>query len=227
MSRRCVRCQNSATYLRIARATLSISPYYLSTIEPSHPSALGFRPIANCRLPRPNGRRDRSMGGVAIAMVGAGIGLSVWPASHTYDEASLPRRRPMRVKLCERCPYTPRDLADHYDSEAARHLCATCDVKYDLRNTQRRRTCPTTTIDSTGTGTAQRYAAPFVTESSASFAIIAAAPHSVRGNASSISGSAGRATANGYGKLEPSENRSGDHARDSRRSRYPDKEPAC
>ena len=158
-------------------------------------------------------------GRVAIAMVRAGIGLSVWPASHIYGEAPLPRRRPMRVKLCERCPYTPRDLADHYDSEAARHLCATCDVKYDLRNTQRRRTCATTKIDSTGTGTARRYAAPFVTESSASFAIIAAAPHSVRGNASSISGSAGRATASGYGRSEPSENIGRDHVRDSWRSR--------
>jgi hypothetical protein len=131
----------------------------------------------------------------------------------------------MRVKLCERCPYTPCDLADHYDPEAARHLCTTCDVEYDLRKTQRRGTCPTMTTDSTGT--AQRYAAPFARESSASFAIIAAAPHSVRGNASSISGSAGRTTASGYGKLEPSENGSRNHARISWRSRYPDKEPAC
>ena len=33
----------------------------------------------------------------------------------------------MRVKLCRRCPYTPRDLADHYDPEAALHVCAKCD----------------------------------------------------------------------------------------------------
>lgn len=33
----------------------------------------------------------------------------------------------MRVKLCERCPYTPRDLAGHYDPGASLHVCAKCD----------------------------------------------------------------------------------------------------
>jgi DNA-binding NarL/FixJ family response regulator len=33
----------------------------------------------------------------------------------------------MRVKLCEKCPYTPVDLADHYEANAALHLCARCD----------------------------------------------------------------------------------------------------
>jgi hypothetical protein len=33
----------------------------------------------------------------------------------------------MRVKLCARCPYTPRDLTGHYDPEAALHVCARCD----------------------------------------------------------------------------------------------------
>ena len=33
----------------------------------------------------------------------------------------------MRVKLCARCPYAPRDLAGHYDPEAAFHACAKCD----------------------------------------------------------------------------------------------------
>ena len=33
----------------------------------------------------------------------------------------------MRVKLCSRCPYTPRDLAGHYDPEGEIHVCARCD----------------------------------------------------------------------------------------------------
>jgi DNA-binding CsgD family transcriptional regulator len=33
----------------------------------------------------------------------------------------------MRVKLCEKCPYTPPDLSDHYEAEATLHLCARCD----------------------------------------------------------------------------------------------------
>jgi hypothetical protein len=33
----------------------------------------------------------------------------------------------MRVKLCARCPYTPRDLAGHYDPEATLHVGAKCD----------------------------------------------------------------------------------------------------
>jgi hypothetical protein len=33
----------------------------------------------------------------------------------------------MRVKLCARCPYQPRDLEDHCDPEAALHVCAKCD----------------------------------------------------------------------------------------------------
>jgi hypothetical protein len=45
------------------------------------------------------------------------------------------RRRPllqpagpyMRVKLCVRCPYTPWNLADHYDPESEIHACAKCD----------------------------------------------------------------------------------------------------
>ena len=75
----------------------------------------------------------------------------------------------MRVKLCARCPYAPRDLADHYDPEATLHLCARCDVEYDLLKTQRGRTCPSTTIITPGiTGTTELRAAPFATESSAS-----------------------------------------------------------
>lgn len=35
------------------------------------------------------------------------------------------RRYP--VKICERCPYTPGMLGEHYDSHAPRHCCAVCD----------------------------------------------------------------------------------------------------
>jgi hypothetical protein len=108
----------------------------------------------------------------------------------------------MRVKLCARCSYTPRDLAVHYDPEAALHLCVTCDVEYSLRKTQRRRTWPTTTINA---GITELHAAPSATESSVSFAIIAAAPPSVQASASSISSSAGRATAIGCGDWDPPE----------------------
>jgi hypothetical protein len=33
----------------------------------------------------------------------------------------------MHVKLCTRCPYSPKDLASHYDSKAVLHACAQCD----------------------------------------------------------------------------------------------------
>ena len=109
----------------------------------------------------------------------------------------------MRVKLCAQCPYTPRGLADRYDSEAALSLCATCVIEYDLRYAFRRRTCQTTTINATGkTRTTEPLAALFTTGSSASFAITAAAPPSVQEGASNISRPAGRATAVGCGDFE-------------------------
>ena len=109
----------------------------------------------------------------------------------------------MRVKLCAQCPYTPRDLADRYDSEAALYLCATCDTEYDLRKILRRQTCQTRTINATAkTRTTEPLAALFARGSSASFAITAAAPPSVQEGASSISRPAGRATAVGCGDFE-------------------------
>ena len=35
----------------------------------------------------------------------------------------------MRVKLCARCPYTPRDLANYYDANSGSYLCFRCDGK--------------------------------------------------------------------------------------------------
>jgi len=40
----------------------------------------------------------------------------------------------MRVKLCSRCPYAPRDLADHYDPDAALYSCARCDSELEVLN---------------------------------------------------------------------------------------------
>lgn len=134
----------------------------------------------------------------------------------------------MQVKLCARCPYTPRDLADHYDPDAALHLCASCDVEYNLCELLRRRTCQTRTINATSnTGTTAVHVAPFARESSASFAIIAAAPPSVQENASSVSSSVGCTTPAGYGDFELPEDGRRDQARSPWRSRFSDKEPAC
>lgn len=86
----------------------------------------------------------------------------------------------MHVELCERCPYSPRDLADHYDSDAALHLCVTRDVEGPFK-TSRRRTCRTRTIYATAQAAQiELHDAPFATESSASFAIIATAPPSAQ-----------------------------------------------
>jgi Bacterial regulatory helix-turn-helix protein, lysR family len=40
----------------------------------------------------------------------------------------------MQVKLCARCPYTPDDLATHYEPKAALHLCAKCDSEEEEKN---------------------------------------------------------------------------------------------
>jgi hypothetical protein len=75
-----------------------------------------------------------------------------------------------------------------------------CDVEYGLRKTERRRTCPTTTMSTRGT--AELHAARFATEGLASSVIIAAEPRFVRESASSISSSAGGATVVGYGDFK-------------------------
>jgi hypothetical protein len=79
----------------------------------------------------------------------------------------------MRVKLCAWCPYTPRDLAGHYDPDAALHACAKCDEEQEVptghypREAQRSRKCATIPqIISSVFERAQRSAAPSVTENS-------------------------------------------------------------
>lgn len=109
----------------------------------------------------------------------------------------------MQVKLCSRCPYSPRDLADHYDIDAALHLCAACDARYDPCKTLRRPTCRTKTSYPTSKASLiEPHAALSVTETSGSFAIIAAAGPSVQPGVSSVSGYAEPATAGGCGDFE-------------------------
>lgn len=101
----------------------------------------------------------------------------------------------MRVKLCARCPYTPRDLAHHYDPEAALHACAKCDNELDLYE-PRRQKC-STEIETTSA--AQSSVAPFARESSASSAITAREPRSAPRNASTSSGHDATTTQDGCG----------------------------
>jgi len=92
----------------------------------------------------------------------------------------------MRVKLCARCPYTPRDLTVHYDPEAALHACAKCDgeqrvlTKHFPRESHRRRKC--STLPNT-LGMAQRSAAPSVTDNLVSSATTPGERPSVQRNA--------------------------------------------
>lgn len=134
----------------------------------------------------------------------------------------------MRVKLCARCPYTPCDLEDHYDPDAALSLCAKCDGEHHQRVIHRRGTCPTITNTTSIVSTAEPYAAPIATENSASFATIAAASRSVQGNASSTSRPDERMTADGCGEsgVPETEQQSNAGALRERSQRTPLRAPA-
>ena len=136
----------------------------------------------------------------------------------------------MRVKLCRRCPYTPRDLADHYDPEAALHVCARCDGEQTMltnhypRETRRRRKCAT--VPSIF-GMAQRSAVPSVTESLVSSATTPVELPSVQRSALIVSRPARRATADGYADFKPRDNScSENHAEINRRLGRRNKEAA-
>jgi hypothetical protein len=111
----------------------------------------------------------------------------------------------MRVKLCARCPYTPRDLAGHYDPEATLHVCAKCDgeqgvlTKHCPREAQRRRECLTV---HNMFGMAQRNGAPSVTESLVSSGTTRGELLSVQRSALIAARTARRATSDGYAGLE-------------------------
>jgi hypothetical protein len=114
-------------------------------------------------------------------------------------------KRYMRVKLCPRCPYSPRDLAGHYDPEGVLHACAKCDdqeasTNHYPRKAQRRQQCATVPNILVA---AQPSVARSVTESLASSGTTPGKPPSVQRGAPTASRSAGRATADGYVGFKP------------------------
>src|SRR5207248_9592391 len=121
----------------------------------------------------------------------------------------------MRVKLCNRCPYTPQDLADHYDPAAALYACARCDGEIGIRNTsnsceaQRRQPCATTFHSISMTPPS---GAPFAKDGSASFAITHGEPPCAPKSASIASRPAGRPTAHGCADFAPPDARLRDDA---------------
>ena len=114
----------------------------------------------------------------------------------------------MRVKLCTRCPYTPRDLEDHYDPEATAHACARCDGEQDKvklyypLETSRRRKC---SIVPKIFSIPQRSAARCVAGSSVSSGTIPGDRTSVRRSALIASTFVGRPTGDGCGSFKPAE----------------------
>jgi hypothetical protein len=136
----------------------------------------------------------------------------------------------MRVKLCSRCPYAPRDLAGHYDPEGIIHVCAMCDgqqasTNHYPRKDYRRQKCATVPNIF---ATAQPSAARSVKDSLASSGIIPGEPASVQRSALTASGSGRRPTADGYvGFKPPPDNGCGEHhAATSRSSQFRSKEAA-
>ena len=136
----------------------------------------------------------------------------------------------MRVKLCARCPYAPRDLAGHYDPEATLHVCARCDGEQGMptnhypREAYRRRKCATVPNIF---GTTQRSGVPSVTDSLVLSGTTPGELRSVQRDAPIDSRPARRATADGYADLRsPDHNRSENNAELSRRSDFRTKEAA-
>lgn len=102
----------------------------------------------------------------------------------------------MRVKLCAQCPYTPRDLAHHYDPDAALYACLKCDHEQDLFEIRRRPTC---SIEIETSSAAKSSVAPFASESLGSFATIAHEPRCAQRNASTTSRPDAKPTQDGCG----------------------------
>jgi hypothetical protein len=118
----------------------------------------------------------------------------------------------VRVKLCPRCPYTPRDLADHYDPEGVLHVCAKCDGqeasanRYPRRDHRRQQCATVPNIP----GTAQPSVARSVTESLVSSGTTAGELPSVQKDARTASRNARRVTADGYVDSKLPDNVSGE-----------------
>ena len=104
----------------------------------------------------------------------------------------------MKVKLCSRCPYTPRDLAGHYDPDGLLHACAKCDggasTNHQPRKARGRQQCATVPNIPV---TAQPSVARFATDNLASYAATSGEPPSVRRDAPTASRHARKATADG------------------------------
>ena len=119
----------------------------------------------------------------------------------------------MRVKLCSRCPYIPRDLAGHYDPEGVLHACAKCDgeqgasTNYYPRKAHRRQQCVTTPNI---LGTAQPHVARFATEGLASYGTTPGGPPSVPRSALTASRHARKATVDGWVDFTPPDNGRGE-----------------
>jgi hypothetical protein len=136
----------------------------------------------------------------------------------------------MRVKLCTRCPYAPRDLAGHYDPEGPLHVCAKCDGEQEAstnhypRKVHRRQECATVLNIP---GTAQPSGARSATESLVSSGTIPGEPPSVQRSALIASRPASRTTADGYAGLEPPDSSCSENdSRISRHSGFRSKEAA-
>jgi hypothetical protein len=127
----------------------------------------------------------------------------------------------MRVRPCERCPYTPRDLAGHYDPAGVLHVCAKCDGLQEASTrhyprAHRSKQCATA-IDIPAM--AQPSVAPSVTANSALSGTIAAEPRSAQGSARTASRRVARPTEVGYVSCTPpADSRSGAHQRAISRS---------
>jgi hypothetical protein len=139
-----------------------------------------------------------------------------WAHDLRIGEASFllrSRKRHMRVKLCSRCPYTPRDLAGHYDPEGVLHVCAKCDgeqgasTNYCPHKAHRRQRCVTAPNIPV---TAQSSVARSATENLASYGTTPAEPLSVQRSAPTVSRRARKATADGYAGFTPPDNGCGD-----------------
>jgi len=140
-------------------------------------------------------------------------------------------RRPMRVKLCARCPYTQRDLAGHYDPEGELYACAKCDGGQKVstnqypRKTGRRQECATTLNI---LGTSPPSVALFATESLVSSATTPGEPPSAQKSALAASRPVKRATTDGYVDFIPQPGKACNehHAAAFRRSEFRSEEVA-
>ena len=134
----------------------------------------------------------------------------------------------MRVKRCARCPYTPRDLAGHYDPKGEIHACARCDGHQQAstnqypRKAHRRQKCAAVLNIS---GTAQPSVARSAMEGLASSAATPAKLPSVRRSAQTASCAARKMTVDGcVGFQLPDNGQSGKPAAFFRRLALPSEE---